>query len=67
MNARLIEVGAQLAAAEEEKLGLTADKAALEETLLQQKSAILQERKSLEDKCNFLHFTQEQLNSQVNV
>ena len=65
MEARLSEVSEELAAALAEREGLEADKAALAESLRQEKSTITQERKSLEEKCTFLHFTQEQLNSQV--
>ena len=44
---------------------LTQDNKTLEESLTSEKKAIEDERKSLGEKCTFLHFTQEQLNSQV--
>ena len=41
------------------------EKRDLTESLEREKNSIAEERKSLEEKLHFLHFTQEQLNSQV--
>ena len=66
VESRLAELTSQLESAESANQEMVESKAALEDLLEQEKAAIRAERKSLEEKCTFLHFTQEQLNSQVN-
>ena len=50
---------------EEEKESMGREKRDLTDSLEREKNSISEERKSLEEKLHFLHFTQEQLNSQV--
>ena len=66
VESRLVELTSQLESAQSANQEMAENKAALEDLLEQEKAAIRAERKSLEEKCTFLHFTHEQLNSQVN-